>query len=293
MQESTEPSLTKPEASEAQCDPANRAHSESRKFSPQSVVPADFVEIYRIPKPDSPDKEEQPEETAEQSEDEIEDEPDDQATSHGEQQTTGEGTPYQQEQNTPKKEPLPSEITYAEMRQAADRGDMSKASDLVYKFSEQRHAEQRAEKLAQALAAEKHRQTYDDSVDEDDCAEEEQFEPQPDQFGITIGGSPAKTAHLTDMDDLIRRNEVIEAVQYVSAEDGIINQISSRLRKNGLRDLDSSSLRDFVIREGFWLHPLVSRGFIFGPASTLRPRLTSLESPDSSCGLSCRPPPRR
>ena len=56
MQESTEPSLTKPEASEAQCDPANRAHSESRKFSPQSVVPANFVEIYRIPKPDSPDK---------------------------------------------------------------------------------------------------------------------------------------------------------------------------------------------------------------------------------------------
>jgi divalent metal cation (Fe/Co/Zn/Cd) transporter len=63
--------------------------------------------------------------------------------------------------------------------------------------------------------------------------------------------------------------------------------IANRLRKNGLRDLDS------LIREGFWLHPLVSRGFIFGPASTLRPRLTSLESPDSSYGLSCRPRPRR
>ena len=103
MQESTEPSLTKPEASEAQCDPANRAHSESRKFSPQSVVPANFVEIYRIPKPDSSDKEEQPEETAEESEDEIEDEPDDQATSHGEQQTAGEGTPYRAGAEHPEK----------------------------------------------------------------------------------------------------------------------------------------------------------------------------------------------
>jgi len=68
---------------------------------------------------------------------------------------------------------------------------------------------------------------------------------------------------------------------------------TSRLRKKGLRDLDSSSLRDFVIGEGFCLHPLVSRGFIFGPASTLRTWLTSLESPDSSCGLSYRQPRQR
>ena len=49
----------------------------------------------------------------------------------------------------------------------------------------------------------------------------------------------------------------------------------------------------FVIREGSGCYPLVSRGFIFGPASTLRPQLRSLESPDSSYGLSCRLRPRR
>jgi hypothetical protein len=32
----------------------------------------------------------------------------------------------------------------------------------------------------------------------------------------------------------------------------------SRLRKNGLRDLDSLRSRDFVIREGLWLHLQVS-----------------------------------
>jgi hypothetical protein len=42
----------------------------------------------------------------------------------------------------------------------------------------------------------------------------------------------------------------------------------SRLRKNELRDKILSSLSDFMIRERFWLHPLVSRGFIFGPAGT-------------------------
>src|SRR5271169_599180 len=137
MQKSTEPSLTKPVASEAQCDPVSTAHSENQNSAPQNVVPTTFVEIYRIPKPDSSDKGEQTEETAEESEDEIEDEPDDKATSHGEQQTTGENTPYQQEQNTPKKEPLPSDITYAAMRAAFDRGDISKTSELVHEFSRQ------------------------------------------------------------------------------------------------------------------------------------------------------------
>ena len=69
--------------------------------------------------------------------------------------------------------------------------------------------------------------------------------------------------------------------------------LSSRQRKKGRRDLESSSLRDFVIGEGFWLHPLVSRGFIVGPASSLRTWLTSLESPDSACGLSYRQPRQR
>ena len=36
-----------------------------------------------------------------------------------------------------------------------------------------------------------------------------------------------------------------------------------------------SRFREFVSQGRFWLHPLVSRGLIFGPANTLRPRLTS------------------
>jgi hypothetical protein len=82
MQESTEPSLTKPVASEAQCDSANRAHSESRNSAPQSVVPTNFVEISLIPKVDSPGKEQEGEE-------ETEVETDDKASSPGEEHMTG------------------------------------------------------------------------------------------------------------------------------------------------------------------------------------------------------------
>jgi len=95
MQESTEPSLTKPVASEAQCDSANRAHSESRNSAPQSVVPTNFVEISLIPKVDSPGKEQEGEE-------ETEVETDDKASSPGEEHMTGEGTPHGQEQRTTK-----------------------------------------------------------------------------------------------------------------------------------------------------------------------------------------------
>jgi len=47
-----------------------------------------------------------------------------------------------------------------------------------------------------------------------------------------------------------------------------------------------SGLSDFVIREGLWLHPLVSRGFIFGShlQNPLRPCnvCTQTETPSGS-----------
>ena len=82
MQKSTEPSLTTPAAGEAQGDPANGAHSESRNSAPQSIVPANFVEISLIPKPDFPDKEQENEEV------EMDDETDDKASSPGEEHMT-------------------------------------------------------------------------------------------------------------------------------------------------------------------------------------------------------------
>ena len=200
MQESTEPSLTKPVASEAQCDPANRAHSESRNSAPQSAVPANFVEIFQIPKPDSPNKEKE-------SEEETEDETDDKANSPGEEHMTGEGAHHEQEQKTTKDETLPSDITIAEAKKAFHRGAQQEVSNLVHKFAQQRRAE---EKQAQARAyEEEHRVTREDSADQEDeeeFAEEKQSETQPDQIIINIGGRPAKTAGLTDMEELIRRD---------------------------------------------------------------------------------------
>ena len=123
MQESTEPSSTKSVASEAQCDPANRAHSESRSSAPQRVVPANFVEISQIPKPDSPDKEKE-------NEEETEDETDDKANSPGEEHMTGEGAHHELEQKTTKEETLPSEITIAEARKALHRGARARGFQL-------------------------------------------------------------------------------------------------------------------------------------------------------------------
>jgi hypothetical protein len=62
----------------------------------------------------------------------------------------------------------------------------------------------------------------------EEFAEEEESEIQPERITINIGGRPAKTAGLIDIEDLIRRGDVIEAVQYFGAEDGIINQFSRR-----------------------------------------------------------------
>ncbi len=126
----------------------------------------------------------------------------------------------------------------------------------MYKAARQRAEERRAdEKQAQARAyEEEHRLRREDSDDqegEEEFAEEKQPETQPDQFAINIGGRPAKTTHLTDMEDLIRRNEVIEAVQYVSAEDGIINQFSGRFELPwGLRSLYEPLYESLILPAG-------------------------------------------
>jgi len=214
MQESTEPSLAKPVDSEAQCDPANRADSESGSSVPQSVVPATFVEISPIPRLNSHDeKAEKEEETARET--------DDQASSPGEEHMTGEGTHRGQAQKTAKEEPPPSEITLAAARKAFARGDLQEASDLVYKFARQSTSEEQAKKLAQAPASES-----SDYQEDDEEPTEEEHEIQIAQFAVSISGRPANAAGLT-MEDLIRRDDVIEAVHYVGVEDGIINQFSS------------------------------------------------------------------
>src|ERR1700687_5374528 len=126
MQKSTEPSLTTPVASEAQCDPASTAHSESQTSALQNAVPANFVEIYRILKPDSPDKEK-----------ETEDETNDKPSSPGEEQETAECSPENQAQNTLEKEPLPSAITLAALRDAVDRRADSEVKELAQKWKQE------------------------------------------------------------------------------------------------------------------------------------------------------------
>src|SRR5579872_75315 len=113
-QESTNPSLTEAISSEAQCGPASGTDSETRHSEPQSIVPADFVEILRIPRPDPPEKEQEPEE-------EMTDEPDDNTSSPDEESMSGENTYHEQLQQTAKKEPKPSSITLEEVKKAVFR----------------------------------------------------------------------------------------------------------------------------------------------------------------------------
>ena len=212
MQKSTEPSVTQPVTGEAQSESANAVHSANENSAPQNVVPPNFVEIYQIPKPvASPVEEEETRETV------------DKAKSPGEEQTTGEVTPREQEQETPKKEPLPSDITFQTARAAFYRGDVQESIDLVYKFSAQAAAERKAEEMAQARAAE---DPSEDQENEEEFADEEPSEPEPEpdlQFGVKIGGSPAKTIGLTEMNDLIRVGGQIRQFRFCSTGDGIID----------------------------------------------------------------------
>ncbi len=212
MQKSTEPSVTQPVTGEAQSESANAVHSANENSAPQNVVPPNFVEIYQIPKPvASPVEEEETRETV------------DKAKSPGEEHTTGEVTPREQEQETPKKEPLPSDITFQTARAAFYRGDVQESIDLVYKFSAQAAAERKAEEMAQARAAE---DPSDDQENEEEFAEEEPSEPEPEpdyQFGVKIGGSPGKTVGLTEMRDLLRVGGAIQEFRFLSTEDAVID----------------------------------------------------------------------
>ena len=215
MPESTEPSSTQPVAGEAQSESANAVHSENDNSAPEDIVPPNFVEIYQIVKPVvSPGEEEETDETV-----------DEKSLPH-EEQMTAEPTPHEPEQDSTEKEPLPSEKIYEVMKKAFDRGDGQEAADLAPKYAAQCAAERKAATQAQARASEDSDPGDPDDDDDDEFPEEEheeQFEIQPDQISVNIGGRPAKTAGLTAM-DLIRRAGGIEAVRYVSAEDGVINQ---------------------------------------------------------------------
>ena len=71
-----------------------------------------------------------------------------------------------------------------------------------------------------------------DQENEEEFDNEEQSEPEPEpkpkpepdcQFGVKIGGSPGKTAGLTQMRDLIRIDGEIQEFRFLSTEDGIID----------------------------------------------------------------------
>jgi len=195
MQDPSEPSSIKPLANEGLCDPVNTAQSKSQDSATQTVVPANFVEVFHIP----PIYEEA------ENEDGIED---DSTCLLGE-------------------ELLPSQVTLAAMTKAYDSGHREEAARLAYTYCAQRNAEAEAEKQAQARAAEEKLRSEDSSADDDrEEFPEEESEIQPDdQIRITVGGHPAKTAGLR-MTDLIRPHAKMEKAQYVSPEDGIINQFS-------------------------------------------------------------------
>ena len=64
-------------------------------------------------------------------------ETDNKATSPGDQNGIGDGTPHEQEQSTLTKDPLPSEVTLAKMRALFSRGNVSEAGALAYTYARQ------------------------------------------------------------------------------------------------------------------------------------------------------------
>ena len=145
------------------------------------------------------------------------------STSPGEQPGTDE--PHELGQQNPKKEPLPSEITYAKIQAAGRCNDYTLAGKLAHQYAREARAEREAKKLAEERAAQEAMvEDLDDEEYEEELAENEPVEVQPDQiYTIRAGESLASTAGL-DMLDLIRREDVIEGVQFISAEDGVIKQ---------------------------------------------------------------------
>ena len=220
MPESNEPPVAKPDADEGQWDPASTAQSQHQSSAPESLVPANFVQIIPILKPPSPEEEES---TAEEMEEDTWHETDEPSLPRVEYRTP-------QAQPTAKKELSPLEITSAEFSKATNDQNAARLNELLPIYMQQFEEKQRAERAARALAEEAEREARAlaaDQEDVDEFAEEEQPGPEPDQFKVLKGGHPANTANLTDM-DLIRRRGVIEKVRYASPENGIINQFTSR-----------------------------------------------------------------
>jgi hypothetical protein len=138
-------------------------------------------------------------------------ETDNKATSPGDQNGIGDGTPHEQEQSTLTKDPLRSEVTLAKMRALFSRGNVSEAGALAYTYARQsREEKQQSEREAQAHTRNEDSADYEEEDDDEEFAQEEQAEVEPDQiFTITAEGNPAKTAGLNVL-DLIRRGETIE-----------------------------------------------------------------------------------
>jgi hypothetical protein len=106
----------------------------------------------------------------------------DKATSPGEHPGTGEGTPHEQEEKTPKKELLPSEMTYAELRECVFNRGGRGSTELQEKWLRQRAEEERAQRLAEELATKEQEVTDEDLSDQEDDDEEEKPEPKPDKI---------------------------------------------------------------------------------------------------------------
>jgi hypothetical protein len=194
MHDSTEQSSMESGATGTRCDPVKTSHSENQSCAPQNVLAANFVEISQIPKPDSGDEE----------------------------QEAAECSPEDEDENTLENEPLPSAITLAAMVEASDRGASSEVTELWQKYQRECAEQKEAERLAQEEWAD---QGEEEEIDEEEFAQKEPSEPEPDyQFRIQIGGTAAKMAQLTAMEDLIRPSDSIQACHFVGAEDGVINQ---------------------------------------------------------------------
>jgi hypothetical protein len=248
MPESTEPSLTQPVAGEVQSESANAGHSENENSAPQNVVPPNFVEIYQILKPAvSADKEKETDET---------DETVDEGNLPNAEQMTGEPTTHEQEQNSAEKKPLLSTKTFEAATKAFARRDMQEVERLVYKAAAQSAAERSADQ-ALARASEKQKATREDSANqenEEDFGDEEPSEPEPKaepdfKFGVKIGGSPGKTAGLSQMRDLIRIHGEIQEFRFLSTEDGVIDlfRLSPQCRSTLYARLEFGSLYESLI----------------------------------------------
>lgn len=133
--------------------------------------------------------------------------------------------------NIADKEPLSSDELREKMKEAMFEDRHAEANELINRFTKQTAVEQ-AEKKAHERANAQSTVAYEFSADEEEEADfdgEEESEKEPTcRFELHIGGSPAKTAGLTEMKDLVRVEGEIGSFRFVSTEDGVVELFPER-----------------------------------------------------------------